>query len=328
MSNSSVSRFATLLLNLLTSTKDRSFVDVARWSVLLRARRILVRLGDPLVEYDFRGTKLRMPLSHSLPVILRTFPLYSDNLGRIAARLSTKYPDLTVIDIGANIGDSVAMIHQHTQVPILCIEGEPKFSELLRRNVATIVPAPVIERSFVGTGGETLVAVVHDGTASLAATGSDDSAVRVKSLEHILQEHPGFQHSRLLKIDTDGMDVAILNSALGWISREKPVLFFEYDPDFQRAHGAGGLELLAKLNTAGYHRALVYEGNGDYMFLAELENKNLFSDLHEYFSGREKYGDLCIFHSEDEDIAEIIRRSELDVFRAARQFSPEPGTDV
>ncbi len=325
MSNSSVSRPATLLLNLLISTKDRSFLDRMRMPALLRARRVLLGFSDPIVEYDFRGTKLRMPLSHDLPVILRSFPLYSDNLGRIAAQLSAKHPDLTVIDIGANIGDSASIIHRHTHVPILCIEGEPKFAELLEKNVAAALPRPVIEQSFVGPGGETLVAVVHDGTARLARNGADGGpAIRMKSLQQILEEHPTFQNSQLLKIDTDGMDIAILNSALDWISRQKPVLFFEYDPDLQLVHGAGGLELLSKLKRAGYHRVLVYENVGDYMFSADLQNETLFSELHEYFSGRAstKYCDLCIFHSEDEDIAEIIRRNELNVFRAARQYMP------
>ena len=327
MSSPQVSRFATLVLKLLVSTKDRTFLDHARWAILFKLRSFLVGAGDPIVEYELHGAGLRMPLSHNLPLILRTFPLYSDNLGRIAALLSTKYPDLSVIDIGANVGDSVAMIHHHTHVPILCIEGEPKFGGLLGANVSTRVPAPVIEESFVGTGGNSLSAFVQDGTARLAPAGAGAApAIRMKPLEQILQEHPSFQRSRLLKIDTDGMDVAILQSALGWISRARPVLFFEYDPDLQRTHGAGGLELLGELGRLGYRRVLVYESIGDYMFSAELENKLLLSELHEYFSGRAstKYCDLCVFHSEDDDIAEALRRRELNFFRTARRYSPPP----
>jgi len=286
---------------------------------------MLVRVSDPIVEYDICDSKLRMPLSHDLPLIHRLYPLYSDNLGRIAAKLFTKYADLSVIDIGANVGDSVAMIHRHIRVPVLCVEGEPRFGKLLAANVAYKVPAPVIEQSFVGTAGEAFLAVARHGTARLApAWAEGDTAIRTKAFEQILGEHPAFKHSRLFKIDTDGMDIAILNSAHDWIARQRPVLFFEYDPDLQNAHGAGGLELLCQLERPGYHRVLVYESNCDYMFSAEIGNKKLFSELHEYFSGRDstKYCDLCIFHDGDEDIAEVIRRSELAVFRAARQFLP------
>ena len=325
MRNRDVSQGATLLLKLLIATKDRNFFDRLRWSALLRLRQILVRAGDPTVEYDFRGTRLRMPLSHDLPVILREYPLYSDNLGRIAGQLFTKYQNLSIIDVGANIGDSAVTIRRYAQVPILCIEGEPKFAELIGENVAHMNPPPVIEESFVGTSGESLQAVVHNGTARLEPAEADNGlSIRMKSLENILEERPSFQASRLLKIDTDGMDIAILNSAIAWISRQKPVLFFEYDPDLQRAHNVGGLELLGRLRRVGYHRVLVYEADGDYMFSAELGHQLLFSELHEYFSGRasRKYCDLCIFHHDDEDIAEIIRRNELKMFQAARHYLP------
>ena len=153
MSNSSVSRSATLLSKLLISTKDRGFLDHVRWSAFFILRRIVLRFCDPTVEYAFCGSTLRLPLSHALPFFRRMFPLYSDNLGRIAAQLFIKFGTFRVIDIGANVGDTVAVIHQYAPLPILCIEGLPKFSELLAENVATTHPAPVIERSFVGTGG-------------------------------------------------------------------------------------------------------------------------------------------------------------------------------
>jgi len=79
------------------------------------------------------------------------------------------------------------------------------------------------------------------------------------------------------------MDIVILASALDWIAQQKPVLFFEYDPDLQQEHGAGGLEILGRLKKAGYQRVLVYEGNGDYMLSTGLENNTLFIELHEYF---------------------------------------------
>lgn len=328
MRNSSVSPLATLLLKTLISTPNRGFFNRVRWAALLVARRLLLRFGDPVVEYMLCGSALRMPLSHELPIFLRSYPLYSDNLGRIAAYLSAKYSDLAVIDIGANVGDSVVILHQHARMPVLCVEGEPRFCEFLAENVSKMLPAPVIEQSFISMSDQGFASIVHDGTARLSRSPSSDVSdgyeLRTKSFEQILREHPSFQNARLLKIDTDGMDVAILSSADDWIAKQKPVLFFEYDPDLQIPHRVGGLDLLCRLKRHGYHRVLVYENTGDYMFSAELANATLLTEMHEFFSGRHsaRYCDLCIFHSEDEDIAEEIRRSELDVFRAARQFPP------
>lgn len=283
-------------------------------------RRVLIRFGDPIAEYSFCGSTLRIPLSHDLPLIRRGLPLYSDNLGRIAAHLAGKFGAVPVIDIGANVGDSVAIIHQYVPLPILCVEGESRYAELLAANVASKVPAPVIERSFVGTSDSGFVAVVHDGTAKLEPAKSEAGAEGARSFEQILARHPVFENSRLLKIDTDGMDVAILREAYSWIRRQRPVLFFEYDPDLQRAHQSDGLEMLCALREAGYNRVLVYENIGDYMFSAELSNERLFAEVHEFFSGRQskRYCDLCVFHVDDDELAESAIRGELDFFRVKR----------
>ncbi len=330
MRSPSVSRLATLLTNLLTVPRTGTFVSLSLFAAFFTLREIALQFGDPIIEYTFCGSILRIPLSHNLPLIRRDYPLHSENLGRIAAQLYSRFGAFGVIDIGANVGDTVAVIHKYAPLPILCIEGTPKFTALLEQNVRATLPPSVVERSFVGIGGEPLTPVVHDGTARLAQkrlaqNGTPSGpAIPMKSLDQILEEHPGFKNSRLLKIDTDGMDIAILNSALDWISRQKPVLFFEYDPDLQSVQGAGGLEALGKLKRVGYHRVLLYDAGGDYMFSTELENNALFSELHEYFSGRNstKYCDLCVFHQDDEEIAERVRLSELNVFRAARKFSP------
>jgi FkbM family methyltransferase len=324
MGECAVSRFATLLLKLMLSTADRSFFDRIRWIVLASARRIWLRFGDPIVEYELCGSKLRIPFSHELPFYRRVYPYYSENLGRIAAGLSAKYGAFAVIDIGANIGDSAAILHAHVPVPVLCIEGEPRFADLLAFNLARLQPQPAIERCFVGGATEHFSVVVHDGTAELVHRDSRHGhAMQTRPLQQVLEQHPSFMNSRLLKIDTDGMDISILNDALPWISHTKPVLFFEYDPDLQRTHQAEGLELLRRLKTAGYSLVLVYENTGDYMFSAALGDDLLFTELHDFFSGRhsKRYCDLCIFHSEDNDVGEKIRSSEINFFRTVRQFS-------
>jgi hypothetical protein len=41
------------------------------------------------------------------------------------ALTQAKYPNLTMIDVGANVGDSIAIVR--VDVPILCVEGEDHF---------------------------------------------------------------------------------------------------------------------------------------------------------------------------------------------------------
>src|SRR2546428_597296 len=94
-------------------------------------RRLISRIFDPLVRHDIFGQTIRLPWSHNLPNFRRQYPQYSSNVARIAKAIAQKYPDLTIIDIGSNVGDTVAFIRSATMAPILCIEADPRFFELL-----------------------------------------------------------------------------------------------------------------------------------------------------------------------------------------------------
>jgi FkbM family methyltransferase len=315
--------FSTVLIRWLVKTQDRGFLDNLRWALLLRIRGVWVAFHDPAAEFEFGNSYLRLNLSHDLPLIRRSYPLYSDNLGRIARYISEKYELLSVIDIGANIGDSAAVIHQHVRVPILCVEGEPKYLNHLRHNVSKMAPLPVIEESFIAAEEANLSVVVSAGTARLAPVTADGaSKISTRSFEKLLAAHPNFAGAKLLKLDTDGMDVVILNSAYEWIVRQKPAIFFEYDPAFQSLHGDGGLLLLNRLSQSGYETAFVYDNTGDFMFSAPLSDGGFWRQFHEYLCGRasKKYVDLCVFHAEDRDVADEARPRELEVFRSARRY--------
>ena len=101
----------------------------ARLKAAIQARRILVRLGDPTVRYRVGAVELELPLSHELPFYQHDHPRYDRQLGAIAAELGGP-----VVDIGANVGDTAAAIRAESDVPILCVEGDPRFFALLERN--------------------------------------------------------------------------------------------------------------------------------------------------------------------------------------------------
>jgi hypothetical protein len=53
------------------------------------------------------------------------------------------------------------------------------------------------------------------------------------------------------------------------------------------------------------------------MLSIELTNSYQVEDLHNYVSGRggTRYYDICVFHSEDDDLFEKIRTSEIQFFK-------------
>src|SRR5271166_5414436 len=122
------------LLDTLVATGKDGVASRARYRVLCTIRQARLRFSDPLVRYRLGEMTLLLPLSHELPLYRRDLPQYSMNLGRIVAAVQAKYGNLTMIDVGANVGDSVAVVRAHADAVILCVEGEDQFFELLEVN--------------------------------------------------------------------------------------------------------------------------------------------------------------------------------------------------
>ena len=112
-------------------------------------RKIILMVDDPLVKCKIGKFTLLLPLSHNLPLYLKDYPNYSYNIGRISMLVKEKYPTLALIDIGANIGDSVAIIRTEVNFPILCIEGNQYFFKILEKN-AIFFPDVYLENTYVG----------------------------------------------------------------------------------------------------------------------------------------------------------------------------------
>lgn len=291
------------------------------------ARKVQLHLHDPLVTYQIGQITLQVPLSHQLPYFRAAFPQYSSNIGRIGAAVQQKYPDLTLIDIGANVGDTVAIVRQDAHYPILCVEGSTAYLPLLRRNVDPLGDVE-IEAVFVGgTSGQVAARVrIADGTARLAMGGLDQGTISLSSLDEIILRHPRFNSAKLLKSDTDGMDCQIIAGAAGYLASVRPALFFEYDPDLTAQAGATAIQVFDVLETSGYRYALVYENTGDLMFLLDLQDKRLLSDVDAFFSGRNggRYADICAFHATDSDLALSLHKTEAEFFRALRGIGRVP----
>jgi FkbM family methyltransferase len=199
--------------------------------ILLELIQKLSNIYDPLIQYKIDDRTLHLPMSHALPIVMNAHPYYSRNLARIASCIQDKYPDLTIIDIGANIGDSVFMLRNSVSCPILCIEGDPRFFEILRMNTTSFENVS-IEQAFVGNdeGEINKQLVIVSGTAHFET--STNKTTKFRKLTSILADHPKFLKAKILKIDTDGFDLSIVRGAIDFIQTAKPIIFFEYDPYF------------------------------------------------------------------------------------------------
>ncbi|MFZ3211891.1 MAG: FkbM family methyltransferase [Terriglobales bacterium] len=299
----------------------RSVLRRLRYSFARSGWRALLNCCDPLVRYQLEGMELWIPLSHRLPHSRRACPQCVSNLGRIAAQVSAHRPDFTLVDVGANVGDSVAILRSRAHFPILCVEGEPRFFSILQLNMAGQEDIE-LENTLVGRATETLPGRVESkrGTARVIGDPGGRQTLHFKTLADILHDHPRFSRPGMIKLDTDGMDSLIVRSALPLLAELKPVLFFEYDPYFMGLQGEEGLPLFEDLRRAGYGSALVYENNGDYLLALDLADRALLEDLDAFYRGRsgERYCDICVFPEHDSELCGKVRSSELEFFRQLR----------
>jgi FkbM family methyltransferase len=276
------------------------------YRLLLKLRQLLIALANPSVHYQLDSTDILLPLDHALPLIRKTTPLYNTNLSRIAAQVGRHYPDLHVIDIGANVGDTVIGLAGH--FPVLCIEGNDLFFPLLENNTRTFKTVECV-KALVGQGSVQGQMITKQGTARLQ-TGSGE-LITLRSLSDILRQYPHFAAAKLLKLDTDGMDVSILRGELTLLEHLKPILFFEYDPTVS----ADAFEIFADLHRIGYQVAILYENTGEYLLTTSLDQTMLLEDLHHFYArSSHRYLDICMFHQEDDELAQSISQAEREFF--------------
>ena len=265
------------------AASPRTFAGRVRLKAAIEARKLLLRVSDPIVRYRLGSTELLLPLSHELPFYRSDHPLYGDAVGRIAAQL-----DGPVVDIGANVGDTAAIVRAHSDAPVLCVEGDDVVFALLARNADRLGDVE-LEHAFVEASTAGGVERARGTARVVAGSGT----LRAKPLARILGEHSRFSRPALLKLDTDGMDVPILLANLKLLQRVRPTLFFEYDP-----HLGARPEVFARLGEIGYATALVYENTGEFRETIALSDASSLAELHRTYTGHGgvRYVDVCVLH--------------------------------
>lgn len=281
------------------------------------ASSLFLRLQKPKPQYLEVGRyRIRLPPTCLLLNYKNAYHLYDTALGQIARVLKNKYSSLHAIDIGANVGDTAALIRESAEIPVLCIEGDSMLLPILTENVSGLGPGVVIERSFVGPDGSAVNLSSADDVgrnASLVNAVDAQGSVKLRSLQAILNDHPEFGSAKLLKTDTEGFDFDILRLSLGFIRKAKPAIFLEYDPHFRPDQPGAGLDLLDALIGIGYSDFIYYDNFGNFLIHTNSKERSIHADLDHYLASNRRHGtavyyfDICALQSEDAELVSEIR---------------------
>ncbi len=137
-------------------------------------------------------------------------------------------------------------------------------------------------------------------------TSESGSKVKIVSLDDFLAGQSKVAQYKLVKIDTEGFDCAIIRGAKQFIRQVQPVITFEYNRDNMAAIGEKGLDTLRLLEELGYSRIIFHDAGGRYLCSTTLADRELIRDLHGFADGKRGaifYYDLTVFPQGESDLA-------------------------
>lgn len=288
----------------------RKVVGEERYSTLQAARRDkdnrnFVRRQTP-VSIRIGNFDLLAPSDHILLKLLQKQPKRDLAIGRVSKEVGKKYPGTTIVDVGANIGDTAAMIASYSDNPIIAIEPSDFYFDYLVKNAAIIGTVKQTQKLLVSNNANERGVLVHrGGTAQLDRTNGSGQTFHCKPLSEVADGS-----TRFIKVDTDGFDLIVLGSGLDLLERQKPILYYEVEiPD------SGELEtqsaFVSHLRSIGYTAFVIFDDAGTHIVstndIAEVRM------LYRYLCETVKRGDSSLFNfdilcvsEQDEDACHAV----------------------
>lgn len=265
-------------------------------------RSLLIALfRDPECVMPVHGRKLAMPLSHALPLYSAAHRHYDTLLTRVGEYLAVDGRRLVCIDVGANVGDTIAAMYRD-DARFLAIEPSRKYRNYLHANwgsVANVTTVDAVCSSVSAT--KSLQLVEKSGTATLEQADGP-GAIAARTLDDIVDSNRVFAEPTVIKIDTDGHDFEVLVGARKIIGNARPIVLFECDAFGNAQYVEDCLEALARFKSVGYRSFLVYDNLGYLMGRHALSDLGNFKDLLLYqLTSTLRYFDILVMDEPDID---------------------------
>lgn len=198
-----------------------------------------------------------------------------------ARLLALAQPRSTVIDVGANIGDTLLSLGKRVgpEGRAIGFEANPATLQKCQANIA-LNAMPQVRVEGVGLGAE--AGELGFGSAASGNSGADRFmpdggaiTVAVITLDSYIREQ-GLDRVDLIKIDVEGFEMNVLRGADATLARFRPVLFLELSDANLREQGSSATELLAWLETRDY---AVYDALSDVALRSDDPRNAVFTDI-------------------------------------------------
>jgi FkbM family methyltransferase len=245
-------------------------------------------------------------------------PSSNKYLGRLALVIQTHNPEspqIGIIDVGANCGDTAALMRSQTNLPILCIEGDSKLYSLLQQNMRQCSDITIVH-SYIGEAtGPLSVKIEKEGwNNTLVPSETAGSVIQICRLDDLSNPWLSRRRIGLLKIDTEGFDVSILFGAKKLLETSKPVIAFEYNRDGMDAISESGLRVFPYLKNLDYESLMIYDNYGRFIMATTVQNLQLLKELHRFIERPKRgihYFDMVAFPKAGAVLFQKFRDAEI-----------------
>jgi FkbM family methyltransferase len=226
------------------------------------------------VVFNYDNFFIHLPSDHLLPAYQKEHKKYDRFLPHLVSFIEDKK---TVIDVGANVGDTLAgMFNTNPNLDYVCIEPDTIFFDYLEKNIKRIQDSFQFAKirgvqSLVGKAINNVLLEGSGGTKhavyQTSGTTSDKNLIQSKQLDQIVDEL-GCTNIRLLKTDIDGFDWDAIESARELLINQRPMVFFEcqYDEEYQINCYQNAI---IWLNSIGYCNWTIFDNFGEILLTTD-----------------------------------------------------------
>jgi FkbM family methyltransferase len=234
---------------------------------------------------------------------------YGAQLSRLTALLSKYYNNLEVIDIGANLGDSVSLVKTGADVPVIAIEGDSLLIDLFNTNTEQFENVSLVTTFLSDSAGTlncTFSKVGHNLTIVPSEKSKDTRETNFSDIDTLYKTAIINDNCKLLKVDTEGFDLKIIKGGDKFLAVVNPVIIFEFNRENLMNTETDPFSFFPWLLSKGYNNILFYESDGRFMFSSTLSNLAFMKQLFDYVDGKAAkiyYMDIVVFHLKDDALA-------------------------
>jgi FkbM family methyltransferase len=181
------------------------------------------------IKFELHGYELAVPSRHVLlqyhaPGSGGYQPYREQGLIQVVTALEQLHRRGVAVDIGANIGDTLAIIARYSELDALCVEPSDFFLPYLRHNIACHFAdrAKAVDWFITAHDDEPGRALYHWGGTAKPIDRPCTEHSAVMPIGRLFSEASDVA---LLKIDTDGADLAIIEGCLDAQGPTFPIYF-------------------------------------------------------------------------------------------------------